>query len=419
MKKRYFLLLFFTSILSAQETDVFLFDLTIKDDTYRLSNPINVSNKSGYDNQPQFIDNSTLVYSSTRENQTDIAVYNVKTKERSWLSSTKSSEFSPTKIPNQNSVSAIKQGLDNSQKLVSYSLMHADENIIIDDLVVGYHTWINDHIVYTAILENDGLALYETNTKTNKDTQIISSIGRSLNPIKNGEGLFYINATSKPATINLYDSSTKSDTIITKLKGLSQDFTVTPNNTLLMADGSILYQRHYKNDSKWIKSQLLSEFGIKNITRLAVSPDGTKMAVVAENNPVKASIEDVAWIQGNWTGEAFGGVVEENWSAPKGDSMMASFKLVVNEKVQFYELEIIREFGNSLVLQLKHFNKDLAGWETKKETVDFPLLEILQNKIIFEGMTFELIDENHMNVSVDLHQKDGSIQTYTIKYSKS
>ncbi|MEW4924794.1 DUF6265 family protein [Algibacter sp. 2305UL17-15] len=133
---------------------------------------------------------------------------------------------------------------------------------------------------------------------------------------------------------------------------------------------------------------------------------------------LEPKLENIAWISGNWKGEAFGGITEENWSEPSGGSMMATFKLINNDEVSFYEIEIIREVENTLILQLKHFNNDLKGWETKDETVDFPLKKITANKVEFEGIAFEKISSNKMNVYVDIKQKDGSIKTVTFNYTK-
>lgn len=132
----------------------------------------------------------------------------------------------------------------------------------------------------------------------------------------------------------------------------------------------------------------------------------------------KAKISDVAWISGTWKGEAFGGITEEIWSEPMGDSMMASFKLVADGKVQFYEIEIIRELKESLILQLKHFNGDLKGWETKDETVDFPLVKITKNNTYFDGMTFEKISDTEMNVYVLMHEKDGTTNEIKFNYKR-
>ncbi|MBD0825119.1 DUF6265 family protein [Aestuariibaculum marinum] len=133
---------------------------------------------------------------------------------------------------------------------------------------------------------------------------------------------------------------------------------------------------------------------------------------------LEPKLENIAWISGNWKGEAFGGKTEENWSLPSGDSMMAVFKLINDDKVSFYEIEIIRQLENTLVLQLKHFSNDLKGWETKDETIDFPLIKITSTKAIFEGMTFEKINDNEMNVYVDIKDKKGKVETVKFNYKK-
>jgi hypothetical protein len=129
-------------------------------------------------------------------------------------------------------------------------------------------------------------------------------------------------------------------------------------------------------------------------------------------------LENIKWISGNWKGQAFGGQTEENWSEPSGGSMMATFKLINDGEVSFYEIEIIREVENSLILQLKHFDTDLKGWETKNETVDFPLIKITPTQVIFEGMSFEKVNENEMNVYVDIKNDNGDIELVKFNYKK-
>ena len=135
-------------------------------------------------------------------------------------------------------------------------------------------------------------------------------------------------------------------------------------------------------------------------------------------NVLAPKLENMKWISGNWKGEAFGGQTEENWSEPSAGSMMATFKLIDNDTVVFYELEIIREIDNTLILQLKHFTNDLKGWETKEQSIDFPLKEITENKVVFEGMVFEKISTNEMNIYVDIQQDDGSIEAVKFNYKK-
>ena len=113
-----------------------------------------------------------------------------------------------------------------------------------------------------------------------------------------------------------------------------------------------------------------------------------------------ADLSAVAWIAGHWKGQALGGVVEEIWSPPLGGSMMASFKLVVDDQVKFYEIETILEQDDTLILKLKHFSSNLHGWEEKEETVDFKLVKVTDDKVFFDGMTFENVSDEEMNVYV-------------------
>lgn len=114
----------------------------------------------------------------------------------------------------------------------------------------------------------------------------------------------------------------------------------------------------------------------------------------------KATMSDVQWIQGHWTGEALGGQVEEIWSAPLGNSMMGSFKLVHDGKVKFYEIITISEIEQTVIMRLKHFDSELKGWEEKDETVDFKLVKLTPDKVFFDGLTFERISDEEMNVYV-------------------
>ena len=70
--------------LAQPSTDVYLFDLTKSKDGFVLSNPVNVSDNPGYDNQPSFsADGNTLLYTSWQaDEQTDIILYNISEKKK-------------------------------------------------------------------------------------------------------------------------------------------------------------------------------------------------------------------------------------------------------------------------------------------------------------------------------------------------
>lgn len=126
-----------------------------------------------------------------------------------------------------------------------------------------------------------------------------------------------------------------------------------------------------------------------------------------QNSP-SANLEDVSWIAGHWQGEAFGGIAEEIWSPPMGESMVFVFRLVTDGKVSFYEVGHIREIDNTLILQLKHFHGDLKGWEEKDETVDFKLVKLNDNEVFFEGLTMKKISETEMQVFVLINEGENA-----------
>ena len=132
----------------------------------------------------------------------------------------------------------------------------------------------------------------------------------------------------------------------------------------------------------------------------------TTLSLAENQSPPAASIDQVAWIAGHWRGEAMGGLTEEIWSPPLGGAMMGSFKLVTNDAVNFYELETITEEKGSLLLRIKHFDAALTGWEEKDESVEFPLVRLEPNKAHFDGLTFELVNQDELNIYVRMKNGD-------------
>ncbi|MFT7269886.1 MAG: hypothetical protein ACI905_002111 [Roseivirga sp.] len=136
---------------------------------------------------------------------------------------------------------------------------------------------------------------------------------------------------------------------------------------------------------------------------------------LGNNASQKASLDQVAWIAGHWRGEAFGGITEEIWSPPLGDSMMGSFKLVVDDKVEFYEICQMVQEGETIMFRLKHFDGKLKGWEEKDETQDFALVKIEKDALYFNDFTIKRISEDHIIFYVVIEEEEKS-QEIEFKY---
>ncbi len=284
MKKNALLLLCFIPFFSfaQQKTEVYLFDLQIDKDFVILSNSLNISNNVGYDSQPSFIDKNTIVFSSTNNNQTDIAKYDIESKTKTWVCETESSEFSPLKIPNKNAVSAIKQGLDSSQKLVSYDLENATEKILVDSLLIGYHVWFDENTVALAILENESLSLNIANLESNTNKTVVKNIGRSLHKIPKSKLISYINKESELWEIRSFDLITNTSKFIINTISGSEDICWTPKGIIITGKGLDLFKFNPKTDTDWVKIGSLPDEKISNITRLSINKNATKLVLVVD-----------------------------------------------------------------------------------------------------------------------------------------
>ncbi len=147
----------------------------------------------------------------------------------------------------------------------------------------------------------------------------------------------------------------------------------------------------------------LSFVGLVCLMLTLCHPVAAQTDAAAKESP-KATIDQIAWIAGDWHGEAMGGKFEEAWNPPMGGAMMGMFKFVDGGKIGFYELLTIVPKGDSLVLRLKHFDANLKGWEEKDKSVEFPLLELSDRVAKFDGLKFKKISSDRMDIIVAVEQ---------------
>ena len=91
----------------------------------------------------------------------------------------------------------------------------------------------------------------------------------------------------------------------------------------------------------------------------------------------------LAWLAGKWLGVVGKDPVEEYWTAPAGDSLLGMFRWLAGETVRFYEILVIEEEEDGLVMRIKHFDPGLKGWEEKEAAVNFDLVQVTEQEAIF------------------------------------
>jgi hypothetical protein len=103
--------------------------------------------------------------------------------------------------------------------------------------------------------------------------------------------------------------------------------------------------------------------------------------VLGADSP-KATVADLAWMTGHWSGPmANGATLEENWLVPQGGSIAALVRSTTADSTSLIELILIEEKEGTLTLRLQQWN---AGLEPRSPSPQvMKLVELGENKAAF------------------------------------
>lgn len=152
---------------------------------------------------------------------------------------------------------------------------------------------------------------------------------------------------------------------------------------------------------------LAQETQTKNTLKLAAGQKGGA-----------AKISDMGWLAGTWRGTGLGGESEEVWSEPRNGIMMGMYRMIKDQKPIFYEFLTLSETDGTLMIRLKHFHANFVGWEEKDKTVDFPFIKKEGKRLYFDGMTFELVTNDDVNLYLAIGGRGGSVREEIFKYKR-
>ena len=281
------LLLCCGTVLCQTNTEVYLFDVKTVNRKTEIVNPRNISNNQGYDNQPSFYDGNTILFSSTRNGQTDIAKYDIESERTTWVTDTpQGSEYSPLKIPGKNSASAIRLDSTGLQRLYEYSVWDGTYSELLKDLKVAYHVWFNPNIVVSSVSEDDRLDLIVSNLSDGTHKTIQKNVGRSLHQIPNSNLISFISKENEVWEIRSLNPLTGEVKKITKMFENIDDICWLGKDLIIAANNKVLMQINPETKNEWDRFLRLEKKGINHISRIAVSPNGKYLSLVVEQSPV-------------------------------------------------------------------------------------------------------------------------------------
>lgn len=282
-----------TSAASAQAPDAEIFLVSLSRSAGRLAatGARNITNRPGYDNQPNWSrDGNTLFFTSVREGeQADIYRLNPSSNGapvRVTLTSPES-EYSATPMPGRNAISVIRVERDSTQRLWSVPLDGSTSTVVLERIKpVGYHTWANDTLLALFVLGSPN-TLQLASTTTGRGDTIVTSIGRSLHTTRDGQVSFVHKVSNEEWWLTLLNPKTKEQRRLVRMPNRVEDYSWTPDGVVLAGEGSVLKQFDPRRGGDWEAVTDLAHFGLTGITRLAVSPRGDAIAVVAQPAPPK------------------------------------------------------------------------------------------------------------------------------------
>ena len=265
---------------TAPATDIWLAQLDLESSPPAVDGAFNATNRDGYDNQPFFEpEGGGLVYTSERDGQTDIYRLKLDGMVITQLTETSESEYSPTITPGGLLMSVIRVESDGTQRLWSFRRDGSSPELAASDVApVGYHAWTEDGALAMFVLGEPATLQIRRGTDDPVETAA-SDIGRSLHPLPDGSGFSFLHRVDGEWRIRALDMSSGEITELGAPFEDSQDMAWTSDGRIIMAAGSRVAIRSIPGD--WTVIGDLSADGAVELTRVAVHPDGTQLALVA------------------------------------------------------------------------------------------------------------------------------------------
>ncbi|MGH7624209.1 MAG: TolB family protein [Gemmatimonadaceae bacterium] len=272
-------------------TDVYLARLEVTDRSptgITVISPENITRRAGYDNQPAFMADERAVYftSIRQDGQADIYRYDIASRRTTRLTSTPESEYSPTFMPGGRRISVVRVEADSTQRLWSFALNGGDPELVMRSVKpVGYHAWLDATHLALYILGTPS-TLQVVDTKTEHADTVARGIDRSLSPMATDTVSFvqrHADSTLTLARLAINGTTGAAQVApIAPLPAGALYVVWTSTGVAITAAGPKLYTLR-PGGTAWHEAADLASHGLAHISRLAISPNGHWLALVADD----------------------------------------------------------------------------------------------------------------------------------------
>ncbi len=268
-------------------TDIWAFRISGATPPVGVGAAVRVTNRPGYDNQPHFPPGERLIlYTAINSvGQADIWSYDLRSGERKNVTqSAPESEYSATVMPSLGRFSAIRVEADSTQRLWSFESGGTNPEVLLEGIEpVGYHAWFNEDLVALFVLGNPA-TLQVASVSRGTSEIVAENIGRSLHRVPGRETVSFVQLDPiGPGWIMEFDPRSGIIAPLAPLLEGNEFYAWAPDRVILTGEGSTIYRWVPGESDSWEAIIDLGPAGILGISRIAVSPEGGWIAIVARD----------------------------------------------------------------------------------------------------------------------------------------
>jgi Tol biopolymer transport system component len=249
-----------------------------------VGQPARVTDRDGYDNQPSFApDGGSLLYTSIREDgQADIYRYDIASGLTSRVTQTAESEYSATSLPDGSGISVVRVEADSTQRLWRFGWEGGKPELLLSAVrPVGYHAWADEFTLGLFVLGTPA-TLQLADLRTGEAEIVVEGIGRSLHRVPGRRAISFLRRDGEgDRWIEEIDVANRAIRRLVQPRGRGEDYAWTPDGRIVMAEGSKLFIWDPAKGGEWQELADLAGTGIREVTRLAISAAGDRLALVA------------------------------------------------------------------------------------------------------------------------------------------
>ncbi|MGB3727038.1 MAG: hypothetical protein WA981_14890 [Glaciecola sp.] len=275
-------------------SDIWLGKLSLRDNT-QITDLVRLTNTNAYTNQPYFFGNDYLYYTQSEGEgdaaQTDVFRFSLVVGTSKNLTQSTDAEYSPTPAFANGSMSLIRVNSEGKQQLWVYNLQGNPKQHLVPAIEpVGYHVWLDDESLLLFVLGQPHTLQLTQSSPESVGKVIDDNIGASLFQYKNTSWFLYSRTSEEGNWLKAYNKDSGKVRQVARLPNDAKYFAVTASGRVLSSNGKTLFVRDITQDKqklkpigKWHAIDINEKQCQQGISRVAVSPDSSMVALVCSN----------------------------------------------------------------------------------------------------------------------------------------